>query len=740
MSLYSGNNAASVDLVSRLSPSIDEIGDIADMYIAPRIGELKFVSSCKAYEQLGLEVHGNNVRITGDFDGWTYPDGKNYYKENFPKANDVYKVNDSADFFQLPTLKDFIKSSTENITLQSLQIPEQQKNDVLYHNHGLTKTGTLDSNFTIPNGFVFYASTYCSGQETYNYYVGKDDDGNDIYATIPKVHNGQASSTRVPIPLDVNISFQDLKTLFSNGMSDNPQEIGTTTTITDQGTFQPEHFNMPVMIYIGKPVNKDYPDAKTFNVDFWYKNARYEMVKYSTRVTEYNTAFPPSIPLVNGYNFDKWSSNDYQSVRKDLTGSNAISAVYSIQKYNVNFYYGPENSQTKELVLDFQANALSLAPTADECKVIGHTFLGWNIAIVDLENVQRDMEVYAQYSINTYMITDSSANGKIDGCGAYEYNKDATLYAVPDPGYKFIEWYDTKSTDPSRTVKVTRNTELKAVFQKLNIQDVVFYKSAIAHDYIPNVAITGIDIYAGHEEYELKHTIQEFFDDYPDKPADMKTFTYAYIDWGDDNANKISKGESGKKHSHKYSSSGKYDIQIKYVLIVKDKESTYSNGLGFEMLLDDGRTCTRTSISDKGADMTSPLSKRNTTFDIICCKVTYTDGSVVINKGIYPMLSDDKFYFYKDKKSVDGVQYVKNPNETEEFNVSFIKAGKYNLYTDSSLVIKEEQDISILNSYSSIDRQKVYSFKELWFNLAGTSRNHFDDFNKVYSVTIGWNK
>ena len=53
--------------------------------------------------------------------------------------------------------------------------------------------------------------------------------------------------------------------------------------------------------------------------------------------------------------------------------------------------------------------------------------------------------------------------------------------------------------------------------------------------------------------------------------------------------------------------------------------------------------------------MTSPLSKRNTTFDIICCKVTYTDGSVVINKGIYPMLSDDKFYFYKDKKSVDGV-------------------------------------------------------------------------------------
>lgn len=62
------------------------------------------------------------------------------------------------------------------------------------------------------------------------------------------------------------------------------------------------------------------------------------------------------------------------------------------------------------------------------------------------------------------MITDSSANGKIDGCGAYEYNKDATLYAVPDPGYKFIEWYDTKSTDPSRTVKVTRNTELKAVF------------------------------------------------------------------------------------------------------------------------------------------------------------------------------------------------------------------------------------------------------------------------------------
>ena len=50
MSLYSGNNAASVDLVSRLSPSIDEIRDIADMYIAPRIGELKFVSSCKAYE------------------------------------------------------------------------------------------------------------------------------------------------------------------------------------------------------------------------------------------------------------------------------------------------------------------------------------------------------------------------------------------------------------------------------------------------------------------------------------------------------------------------------------------------------------------------------------------------------------------------------------------------------------------------------------------------------------------
>ena len=57
--------------------------------------------------------------------------------------------------------------------------------------------------------------------------------------------------------------------------------------------------------------------------------------------------------------------------------------------------------------------------------------------------------------------------GRISGTGNYSYGKTATLTAIPEEGYRFVEWIEDRSTENPRTFTVTGNATYTAYFEKI---------------------------------------------------------------------------------------------------------------------------------------------------------------------------------------------------------------------------------------------------------------------------------
>lgn len=81
-----------------------------------------------------------------------------------------------------------------------------------------------------------------------------------------------------------------------------------------------------------------------------------------------------------------------------------------------------------------------------------------------IRNVSFDID-YTVYEIATG-VTPSGA-GSCTGSGTYGSGSTATLTATPATGYKFVKWSDG-NTDNPRTITVTSNAALNAVFEKLS--------------------------------------------------------------------------------------------------------------------------------------------------------------------------------------------------------------------------------------------------------------------------------
>lgn len=138
-------------------------------------------------------------------------------------------------------------------------------------------------------------------------------------------------------------------------------------------------------------------------------------------------------------------------------------------KYNANGGSSAPSAQKKE-------QNVNLTITNSKPSKTGYTFQNWNTekdgsgtkySAGGTYKKNSGDTLYAQWKINTYKLTVSSANatmGTVSGGGTYDYNKKVTIKATPNTGYSFVSWNDG-NTSASRSVTVTKAATYTANFK-----------------------------------------------------------------------------------------------------------------------------------------------------------------------------------------------------------------------------------------------------------------------------------
>ena len=156
-------------------------------------------------------------------------------------------------------------------------------------------------------------------------------------------------------------------------------------------------------------------------------------------------------------------------------------------------------------------DTVTLIATANE----GYKFINWieSGEVVSEEAkytfvVENDRKFVANFELLTYNVT-ASANkenfGAVKGAGTYNHGEEVTLTAVPNEGYKFVNWTENDSvvsTEAEYSFVITGNRSLVANFVTL-------------HEVTASVndenfgSVTGVGIYGYGEEVTLTATPNE---------------------------------------------------------------------------------------------------------------------------------------------------------------------------------------------------------------------------------------
>ncbi len=149
----------------------------------------------------------------------------------------------------------------------------------------------------------------------------------------------------------------------------------------------------------------------------------------SEKVTEGGDATAPADPEREGYHFTGWDK-EFDNVQSDLT----VTATYAINTYNVTFYDKDGTTDLKTESVNYGYGA-----TAPEYKEYeGLHFTGWD---KDFDVITADLDVYAQYAVNTYTVTFLDWDDTVLKTEQVEHGNDAT--APVDPireNYTFNGW------------------------------------------------------------------------------------------------------------------------------------------------------------------------------------------------------------------------------------------------------------------------------------------------------------
>jgi len=173
-----------------------------------------------------------------------------------------------------------------------------------------------------------------------------------------------------------------------------------------------------------------------------------------------------------GYHFTDWSDGITTTRRTDenVTDDVTVTANFTINTYTLTYTAGAHGtiSGTSSQTVNYGGEGTVVTAVPDT----GYHFTDWSDGVLTAdridENISEDVEVTANFAINTYtLIYSAGAHGSITGTTpqTVNYGEAGTeVTAVPDEGYYFEDWSDDSTQNPRIDENVTSDLEVIANF------------------------------------------------------------------------------------------------------------------------------------------------------------------------------------------------------------------------------------------------------------------------------------
>jgi ubiquitin len=173
-----------------------------------------------------------------------------------------------------------------------------------------------------------------------------------------------------------------------------------------------------------------------------------------------------------GYHLAQWSDGSTANPRTDtnVMANILVTAEFAINQYTLTYQSGSNGSisGTNPQTVNHGSSGTTVTAVPD----MGYTFVQWSDGSTANPradtNVTGDISVSAEYAANQYTLAyHAGANGTINGTSPQTVNYGANgiaVEAVPDPGYRFIQWSDGLKANPRTDAQVTADILVTAGF------------------------------------------------------------------------------------------------------------------------------------------------------------------------------------------------------------------------------------------------------------------------------------
>ena len=206
-----------------------------------------------------------------------------------------------------------------------------------------------------------------------------------------------------------------------------------------------------------------------------------------------------------GYHFVQWSDGNTDNARTVIvTKDTSFTAIFAADgtTYAVNTDVNDPSMGSVSGGGEYsEGETVTLIATPKE----GYHFVKWSDENTDNPRtitVTGETNLTAIFAINTYTVTattDDASKGNVTGGGTYNHGETATLTAIPEEGYHFVQWSDG-NTDNARTVTATRDSVFTAIFA------INTYTVTVAADDASKGSVTGGGTYNHGETATLTAT------------------------------------------------------------------------------------------------------------------------------------------------------------------------------------------------------------------------------------------
>lgn len=168
-----------------------------------------------------------------------------------------------------------------------------------------------------------------------------------------------------------------------------------------------------------------------------------------------------------GYHFTQWSDGNTDNPRTITVMDNgAYMAQFAINSYAMEV---SSNSSGRGITNGSGSYVYNSAATISATPYYGYHFTQWNDGSTENPRtvvITQDAQYIAQFDYNIYQLNtycNDITIGNVVGGGTYNFNSQVSITAIPVLHYHFERWNDS-TTDNPRTVVLTRDTSLTAIF------------------------------------------------------------------------------------------------------------------------------------------------------------------------------------------------------------------------------------------------------------------------------------